>query len=398
MRTALLSARRHNSEGELRALARMAGRSILSWQADFARELGCQRIICLSDAPSPELLALQRELEADGLEFHLVRSSMQVLALLRSGDQLVMVLDGLLTQSLDPNIIDARGDRLAAQVLTLSADTNSAVQHPDEFERIDATRHWAGIAVIGSATVQKLADCPPDGEVMSLLLRLALQDGAVCKAMPLDTAEAEHDLIAMAPKALAERENQLLAKHLGDLQWSGPSIALSKLAAAKLVRSDLKVSSGMIAGAMIATALIAALLFRLEQPAIGLLALAVGALLGQIASSSATLRCHLRNMSKKSIYSTVLTLFIDGLSIAGLIAALGPETAPIEKMVIPVFAIGLARIASQTDELQFVAFWRDRATHLLIFAIAAFGGWLSGALILFGLGALAYNLLRGRGN
>ena len=66
MRTALLAALKRTDTGELRAELMLAGRSVLAWQVALANDLACERIICLYDAPSEEVFALQREVEAAG--------------------------------------------------------------------------------------------------------------------------------------------------------------------------------------------------------------------------------------------------------------------------------------------------------------------------------------------
>lgn len=394
MRTALLSAIRRNEAGSIRALMPLAGRSVLGWQIDFVLSMKCERIICLCDEPRPDILALQREVEGEGGEFHLVRNNMQLVALLRTDDQLVMLLDGLVPHSLDPAFLGGAGERLRPQVHAIPADFDAAQRSADDFERIDAQRRWAGFAVVNSSTVQKLADCPPDGEAMSLLLRLALQEGATCKTPSPEAATNSELVLASSQEILKLHEKKLLEHGSGSLAWAGPLDGLALWAARAIVQSGTAVRDWTMLLAAFLSILAASVLLWFDYSTAGLLSVAAAALVSRIVVSIARIRARLRPRSKRARYLRYVGPALDIAMIAALIAALGPLNSGLERIALPVFAVGLAQIAGRAGGKIARAFWSDRTLHLLGFAAAAFTGFLAPALAVFGLGALGYKLLR----
>ena len=394
MRTAFLSATKHEDTGALRATAALAGRPVLAWQMDFARQLGCKRIICLGEKPAPEVLTLQHEIEREGGEFHLIRNNIQLAALLKTDDQLVMVLDGLLTNEIDPSAIEQKGERLRPVIWTIAAGSEPATRNPHDFERIDASRHWAGLAVINSATVQKLADCAPDGDPMSLLLRLGLQDGVASKAISTEGKNAFKPKLATNRETLISLENLMIGQRIGQSVWSGPFLALGDLLAAAVLRGKAAATVGLLGAGMAVALLIAAGLVWFDQLAYALILTGLGAVCGQCAVALHITQSAPRSGESISRYCTVLQVFIDVSALFFLVMALDPTVAPIDRLALPFLALGLARIAARTTHKIASAFWSDRALHLFGFAAAAVFGVLAPALALFGLGAVAYKLLR----
>ena len=182
LRTALLSAVERSEDGTPRAFLELGGRTILVWQADLAISLGCERIVCLAQGPTPELLELQQELEEKGLSFQLIRGSLQLVSLLSADQDILVLADGLV---FDRELAHAAiGDKRG--IAALPAEEGIAAG----FERIDANRAWAGLLVARANIVERLADMPPDVDTISLILRLALQAGVpvvLCDKQHLDS-------------------------------------------------------------------------------------------------------------------------------------------------------------------------------------------------------------------
>ncbi|MXO65987.1 hypothetical protein [Altericroceibacterium endophyticum] len=169
MRVALMSLVRSvddSASAPLGAL-RLIGRSLAQRQLDFALALGCDTVLCSAEALSEESRILQRSAEERGIRFRLVRGAPDLIGSVSAGDQLLILADGLLSESSEAR--DLIKDR--AVILTLPAN----IGVPSGFERIDAQNAWAGAALLPAALVEKLAHLPDDVDPIAALLRLALQ-------------------------------------------------------------------------------------------------------------------------------------------------------------------------------------------------------------------------------
>lgn len=214
MLTALISSLRLTETGDLRASLSLAGRSVLSWQVDTAFSLGCERIICLCEAPAEHIVAVQREVERAGHEFHAVRSNIQIAALVRADDEILMLSDGLLVSKQAAAEFVIEGDRRQRGIATLPPSHVLAESHPEDFERIDRDRHWAGLALVRARQVKELAELPPDGDAISLLLRLALQAQEPCRPVSEASLQGDDWLLAVDAADLANAERSLVGDSL----------------------------------------------------------------------------------------------------------------------------------------------------------------------------------------
>ena len=232
MRTALIAALKRTDSGALRAGLPLAGRSVLARQVDLLRALGCDKILCLCKNADGEVLRAQQAVEAAGGTFQALRGFLHLPALVRAEDELVILADGLLP---DPALTQRMfADTPASSprfVAGLPSGSPLVARYPDDFERIDAARHWAGLLVMRGAPVQHLAEFPPDADAISLLLRLALQAGTPCRELPGGNPAPESWLLANDETALAAQEQALIIRAAGQADWRRPSAALAGLAA-----------------------------------------------------------------------------------------------------------------------------------------------------------------------
>ena len=391
MNTALLSARKRTIAGELRAEKELCGRSVLSWQVDLARSAGCERIICLCDAPTPEIIELQRGIEASGGEFHAIKSSLQLVSLLRTDETLVMILDGLVADAKVARRLMVEGGKLSKAVFTIEAGSDLTEAYPADFERIDATRCWAGIAVFRAAVAQKLADLPPDGEVSSLLLRLALQSQT--ETIPIDFDEmAETDwVLAKDHGQLALREDAMLDDAMPRNRWSGPIAAIAgkvvRLGGAKWIAQGPLVPSIL---AVVAAA-IAALLVSYHYVVTGLALATFGALLAAFTRIVSHACLALDGAKKQSLISRNISAITDILAVMSLCIAFISQPAAI--IALPILTMGLLRLAERNSAPGVAPFWNDRALHLAGLTVCAAYGILSEGLAVLGLLALAQALV-----
>lgn len=417
MRTALLAAHKRTLNGELRAELVLGGRSVLGRQVDLARSLGCERFICLSEAHSGEVLALQREVESVDLTFHAVRSNLQLAGLVHADDELVMLCDGLvpdtaviasmLRLSGFEHGLDLSGDtRLPKVIVTLPAEHSLSEQNPEDFERIDRDRHWAGFGIVRALHLHKLADLPPDGEAMSLVLRLALQ--ARTKCSELDTTEVSDGRWLLANDAARLEKHQAALIHGLRKSLAGGSVG-SAIAAQFVVGIAprwLRNGSEVVAGVsvLVALAVVGLSLWGLawQQSAtsplsLWLLAMAgVSAFAGEISFSWSKLRTALWSRGRKALDAAALRFIVDLSCALSLVFAHGIAPNPAAQIALPLVAIGLARIAGAKVNGRLSGFWRDRTIHMVGFAVATGFGLLGEALALFTLGALVQLMLRER--
>lgn len=393
MRTALIAALRHSSNGPLRAALPLAGRSVLARQVDLLRAQGCERILCLCDRVDGEVLRMQAAVEASGGTFQALRGFLHLPAMVRADDELVILADGLVP---DPAMVrDLFGTGPQPHfVACLPADSALVSRYPDDFERIDATRHWAGLLAMRGAPVQRLADFLPDADAISVLLRLALQDGTPCRELPEENPAPESWLLATGAAALAKQEQALISHAAGDIDWLRPSQAAARLAARALG------PRGLVRGPLVALLTAAVLLLggvwasALGVPSVGLalatcgvfgaaLADALGAMQRLLMGEGASPKARARIGWGADIFGAITLLLSLSPAFWGEpLAVLGPVT------------IGLARLVLRDHRFAPIAVLADRAVLFAALAIAAAFDLLPLATALAALLLLAEMLLR----
>ena len=396
MRIGLMAALRRSDDGRPRAALSLAGRPVLAWQAALLEALGVERVLCLVDGPSPELLAVQHDLESRGIGFHALQSFAALPALVRGEDDLIIVADGLIpdTGSVHAALGEPGGWRRA--VAALPADHPLAAPHADDFERIDAARRWAGVLAMRGAPVQQLADFPPDSDAISLLLRLALQTGTPCHDLTATDMAEGRWLLAENAARLREAERAMIARAAPPPDWRAPLAGL----AAKVVRA--LAPKGLAQGVTLASGialvvLLAGVMTSAFGPAATGLALAgLGAFAGQLAASQNALVAGLqpRGAGRGLLRTPALALAVDALAALCLWFALAPWPQWQPLAVLGPVAIGLARLAARGEDSALAVAAGDRAALLLALALAAALGVLSETLGCLALGLLAALLLR----
>jgi hypothetical protein len=398
MRTGLIAAQSRTPAGDLRAHLRLAGRSVLTWQVDLLRSMGAERIICLCDDATGEVLPLQHQVEAAGGSFHALKGFAALPALVRAEDELIVLCDGLVP---DPDLVAAhlgQGEGLAKGVLCLPEDHPLAKAHPIAFERIDAARHWAGLLVMRGAPVQHLADFPADADAVSVVLRLALQAGTPCKTLLLDDVSAAMWLLADDEAAVRGHEAALIAAAAPAQDWRAPLSALAagvvRIAGSRWIGEGARVSVALALAALFGGVIAAA--FGLG--AIGLAVAALGAFSAEISAGFLGMSARLRRSESDTSAGRALEGAVDLSAALAAWFALSPwpELAPLA--ICGPLTIGLARLAEREDRGALSIIASDRACLLVVLALgAAFGlaAPMIAALAVLLLGAL---LLKPRQN
>lgn len=394
MRIGLIAALKRTPEGVLRAELPLAGRSVLAWQAALMQALGAERLLCLTDTAGPEIIALQHAIEEGGASFHALKGFAALPALVRAEDDLIVLADGLVPDpALVIGLLEADSG-LRRVVAAMPADHPLAVDHPEDFERIDAARRWAGVFAMRGAPVQQLADFPADADAVSLLLRLALQAGTPCRELAPAALAPATWLLADDAAAVAAHAQALIARAAPHADWRAPFAALAARLVGQLAPRGLEHGEVLAGGAALAL-LLGAVMLAAFGPAPAALTLAgLGAFSASVSRTYGALAQSLKRLPPEARGGTVLTLAADGLAALTLWFALAPWPAWQPLAALGPVLIGLARLASQRGDLALAAIASDRTGLLLALALAGAAGLLPEAAACLALGLLAALLLR----
>ncbi|PLK25052.1 hypothetical protein C0V72_03380 [Porphyrobacter sp. TH134] len=396
MRIGLIAALKRSDEGARRANLLLAGRSVIGWQAALLQELGAERVLCLTDRTpaSGEILALQHALEAGGCDFHALTGFAALAALVRAEDDLVIIQDGLVPGTDMAKSLFNAGPALRRGVATLAADHPLAAAYPDDFERIDAARHWAGVLVMRGAAVQQIADFPADCDAISLLLRLALQAGTPCRDLGARELVTEQWLLASDLQTVDHYQAGLMARLAPPADGCAPFHALAGMLARDLVTRGLEQGGKVAAGAGLIVLLAAITVAVFGFPAIGLGLAALGAFGAQVSLARLALVSRLQNRLSPAPSAKRLGGVTDGLVGVTLWCSLTPDLTGQPLAVLGLLTIGLARLAARMRPAPVGIIASDRVTIALVCCGAASLGVLLEVTACLALGLLTALLLR----
>lgn len=374
VRSALLSTLETTQAGRPRAFERLGGRSLIAWQVDLARDLGCQRIICLAERVTEALGDLRHQVEAEGLDFHLVRGPLPLVSLLSADQELAVFADGLVAdrERLASAFNDNRG------VLALPVEEGLAAG----FERIDADYAWGGVLVARARIVEQLAEMPPDSDTISLLLRLALQAGTPLIPLQAEVVQNGEWLLVTERAALVQREEALLDRSIESELSLAPGIAASSRVARRLAPDGLErgPAFAMATGYL---GLIGALtLAQFSMPVAGLAVFALAAFALGIGAALDRLKARLRGIGKSAGRADWRRLAVDG--VLGTLLAMPLEQGNLpERFFLPVMLLALLRLAETLVPERWRASWQDRILLAAVLLPAAWFGVLDQALAVF---------------
>lgn len=398
MRIALISALKRTETGELRAELELAGRSILAWQVELLAALGAERVICLCQAVEGEVLRLQHKVEAMGAAFHALTGFVGLAALVQTEDDLLILGDGLLPDQLVVQDLVKADAAWRRAVICLPADHAMVAGGPDDFERIDAGRHWAGLLVMRGAPVQQLATFPDDADAVSLLLRLALQARTPCHDLGSARLEPGVWVLADSAAVLAAHERDLMARAVLTRDFRAPMIALADTLVRMLAPRGLRQGPAVAGGLALVLALGGVLAAAMGTATIGLAIAAAAAFSGTVAAGFAGLSQRLQRRTGAVPGEAAFRLALDALAALTLWFALSPLPKWTALAMCGPLLIGLARLAAREEaKVLFSASWQDRATLLGLLAIAAFAGFVPEATAFLAATALGALLLAKRG-
>lgn len=374
MLVALLSSQ-HTVSGEssadidkFRADARIGGQSVLSRQVDFALKSGSEKIIILSQGFTPELVDVQHHIEKAGAVFHAMRSAINLSGLISVADDVLVIVDGLIFDGhLGSEYIGPH-----RTVLTLQADTAVDLG----FERIDQTRAWAGVMLIPGRLVEKLAELPVDVDPQSSLLRLALQNGVRCAALPDDAIAQNQWALVTSPDISQAYEKVWLTAHARIAPVYAPINLLADISAKVTLRKHPKASLAALSGNLIGLAVVSgALLAGYSGYAVWGLGLTALAWFSVRFSGSLSFLLHQGESTGKPTFRRAIALIFDIALIILCIMAV-PTFAQIGTGFAVMVLVGLLRLAELTSGDVWWHKWR---------AVLEDRGLLSAALFTAGL-------------
>lgn len=392
MRIGLIAALRRTDDGTLRAALPLAGRSVIAWQAALLHSLGAERILCLTETPTPEIIELQHSLEEQGVQFHALKNFAAIPALVRGEDDLVILADGLVPEPAVVRAVLGGEESLARAVATIPADHPLAAEYPEDFERIDAVRHWAGVLAMRGAAVQHLADFPDDADAVSLLLRLALQAGTPQRELAARELVPESWLLAGSAGAVTRHEEALIARAAPPADWRAPGIALASALVRRIVPRGLAQGALFAGGAGLVLLLLGVMAAAFGFGATGLGLAVPGAFAIQVSAAFAALAARLRREAPQAV--AMMTGSRDFLIGSALWFALAPFPVWQPLATLGPVIIALTAVVARRGDTPLAAIAADRATLLLLLALAAAFGLLPEALACLALGLCTALLLR----
>lgn len=373
MRIALISMM-NDRAGEVR----LAGHPLAWHQLQAAIALACERIICLAEAPGPELAALQRDAERRGLSFHAVTHHRALSGLVSAGDTLVAFAPGVLADR--EWLAQAFGARAGVAVLP----AEGAIEQG--FERIDRERAWAGVLSTRGDAVEALAVLPPDADPIAGLLRVALQRGAGAVNVPDKWLDDGRWALVRSQSKAEQYQTAWYLRHVPSPTLDRPASALAHRVARSLIDRMRNAASGALgilaAGSVVAIGSAAA--GYLGHTAAGIAGMTAAAALMAIGNALAQLARAGSGDKERRWWGEARRALLDLALVA--IAASPSEFEGWSAAFAALVLIAVIRIGSEERAPRTLHPFSDRTLVFAVLTLAAVGG-------AFGLGMAGLGLL-----
>jgi hypothetical protein len=197
---ALIGAYQEDDAGGLRALLPLAGRPLIEYQARCLAAAGAAPLVVLVERVPPALNDAFERLRGEGISVVPVSEGNEAASRFEAGSQLILIGDGVAPDMMDLELLLEEGD---GAIMTVPDD-----EAHEEFERIDATHRWAGLAKVDSNMLGATAAMLGDWDLQSTLLRRSIQSGA--RLVPSTAGEGRGSFLATDAAAMASYERRLL--------------------------------------------------------------------------------------------------------------------------------------------------------------------------------------------
>ena len=196
---ALIGAYQEDDAGGLRALLPLAGRTLIEYQARCLAAAGASPLIVLVERIPVALNDAFERLRGEGIAVVPVSDGNEAASRFEAGSQLVLLADGVA-----PDMGDlARLLEDDVAILTVPDDEDHA-----NYERIDGTHRWAGLARVDANILGATAAMLGDWDLQSTLMRRAVQEGA--RLVPSTAGEGRGPFLASDEASMATYERRLL--------------------------------------------------------------------------------------------------------------------------------------------------------------------------------------------
>lgn len=364
-----------------RAFLRVGGLSLARHQLGIVMALGCERVICIARGLDPELVVMQHAAERVGMQFHVVNGARALAGLVTATDEVIVLGEGLLAMP------DEAAAMLGAPgVVVLPAEAGISAG----FERVDINHAAAGAMRVPGRLVERLSDLPPDCDVASSLLRIALQAGSPLRNLPAGLLESGRwSLVRTDPEAHAVEAGWIrLHTSSGDAVTAGTGAAL--LAVRSFGPSLLHAGSGgnHVAAGAFALAALAFIAAWLGSTALAL----VLAGLAWVARKAAELLLRVERDSRTMApgrlpreaafgwaFDAMLVVILGWGMAADRMWAASPGT--LERFFPAFVLVALVRLVPRAFEGRWTDWLADRMLLCLILAVATIGGILEPAVL-----------------
>ena len=137
---ALIGAYQEDSDGALRALLPLAGRSVIEYQVRCAAAAGAAPIVVLVERVPPALHETLERLRLEGILVTPVGDGLEAASRFEAGSLILLIADGVVTP---PELLPRLAEIPEAAVATVPDD-----EEHQAFERIDASTRWGGLALV----------------------------------------------------------------------------------------------------------------------------------------------------------------------------------------------------------------------------------------------------------
>lgn len=207
---------------QLRGFLRVGGMTVARQQLNLALALGCERVVCIAQGLSPELIELQHAAEAARIQFNLIAGARPLVGLITASDELIALADGLFASPADVAALLEQGPAVLVQPIEQGLAAG--------FERIDLNQAAAGAMRIPGRLVERVADLSADCDAVSSLQRVALQAGV--RQLPIPAAGQDGFLLTLVRNESDAHalEPRWIRQRMSDGVPLGPSRWLARLA------------------------------------------------------------------------------------------------------------------------------------------------------------------------
>lgn len=243
---ALIGAYQEDDSGGLRALYPLAGRTLVEYQVRCAAAAGASPIVVLVERLPAALNEALDRLRQDGIPVTAVSDGTEAASRFEAGMPVVLVADGLA-----PDFAALANIAQYAEPTVLLVPDDEAHR---QFERVDATSRWAGLALVDAATLGSTVAMLGDWDLQSTLLRRTVQGGARRLEAGQGTGGG---LLADRPEDLAGFERHLIVSTRGARpDWASRYAlpAVEEFATERLMDSPVRPQALVLAAAVLTVA------------------------------------------------------------------------------------------------------------------------------------------------